>query len=100
MAFVTAKTNFVHGNLRVTKGQTFEVSDVLARDLQRASLVRPVLTSPKEPEGPFVKKADAGLVAPLFVLPADPASPETTANESENGEPQKRKRGRPRKSAE
>lgn len=93
-----ATNSFIHNRIRGVKGVeiTAKMTPGEASDLLKAGLIRHA-----HEEVPEVKKP-SGLAAPLFVLPPAPASQPEIVNESESGDsqPEKRKRGRPRKNVE
>lgn len=80
MARVIALRPFVHGSIIAKRGDVLTISDFVAMDLKRVGLVKFALD-----DAPAKKILPEQPAAPLFVLPPDLPSPETTATESVAG---------------
>jgi hypothetical protein len=83
-------TDFQHDDIRARDGHPLWLEESLARDLERAGLLR-IPTIPALVRGRRVAGIDpgkvlaAGVAAPSSASPAAPASPSTIAHSSEPG---------------
>jgi len=82
-------TNFIHGPYRMRAGQAMPLSESIARDLERAGLVR-IRPAPVKASVQAGKETDDGQGQPSSASPAAPASRETTSRASRRGERQAR----------
>ena len=89
---VVPLTDFVHGRISANEGRPIMLENSLARDLERAGLVRIKLTtqSNKEVVG---KVADDGAGRPLSALQAAHLSPTQTLHLPKHGDDKRRKTG-------
>lgn len=91
MIEVRALASFEHSGKR-HRGERFHVTPKQAAQLAAKGLIEKIAEETGDPKVP------AGIAS--SASPAGQVSPQTTLNESESGEPVKRRRGRPRKNPE